>query len=406
MSDEFKQETFDDLEWGGAPAEETVAEVTPEIVVEQAPVIEPAAEETAEEAAVEIAAKIPTEPAAAPASDADSEGVPRPAAAPAVEDEPELADWERDLRELERVEKQERLAQDRRRERWHALAAERRRKQRRKTILAILCLAAIAAAAVFIVKLARQDRKPPVFEMAENFEVGVGETVTYRQHVSVRDDRGEVELEVDASKVDVNTPGTYDVVYTATDAAGNTAQKTLQVTVVDRTISAEEPNLETKVNARVDEILGEILTDDMDTQDKVITIVYYLMSHITYVSGPDREDWVEAAWEGLDKGSGDCTVYQALTKAFLTRAGIKNMDINHYIVPGRVLENEMEEPANHAWNLVDIGDGHGWYHVDSCPSAYIMPPGVLWTTAQLEDFMDAAGIDRYDYDESEYPEVP
>ena len=75
--------------------------------------------------------------------------------------------------------------------------------------------------------------------------------------------------------------------------------ESLQVTVVDRTISADEPNLETKVNARVDEILGEILTDDM----------VELSDSSTKINPPLRQQKdVEAVLEGLKDGTIDCIV--------------------------------------------------------------------------------------------------
>ena len=57
--------------------------------------------------------------------------------------------------------------------------------------------------------------------------------------------------------------------------------------------------------------------------------------------------------------------------------------------------------SEHYWNLVDIEDGHGWYHYDSTPT--VIPMEILfYTDADLAPLNDG----RYDYDRSKFPDIP
>ena len=84
-----------------------------------------------------------------------------------------------------------------------------------------------------------------------------------------------------------------------------------------------------------------------------------------------------------------------MAKAMLTRAGITNMDIER-IPAGNSL---------HYWNLVDIGDGHGWYHFDTTPRVDGNPTILLWTDAQMMEYSQAHG-NCFNYDRAVYPAIP
>jgi hypothetical protein len=74
------------------------------------------------------------------------------------------------------------------------------------------------------------DTTPPTISGPEDISLYVGDTVSYKKDFSVSDNCfGAVALDVDASGVDVTKAGTYTVVYTATDAAGNKAIKNVTV---------------------------------------------------------------------------------------------------------------------------------------------------------------------------------
>ena len=78
----------------------------------------------------------------------------------------------------------------------------------------------------------------------------------------------------------------------------------------------------------------------------------------------------------------------------LTRAGLKNMDI----------ERIPEGDDMHYWNLIDVEDGHGWYHYDTTPR-WDHPTVFLWTDAQAQEY-SVVNQNCYNYDREKYPEIP
>ena len=221
-------------------------------------------------------------------------------------------------------------------------------------------------------------------------DIIIGEPVSYKKAVGYSDNadkKEELKLEVDNSKVDPSKVGTYKVVYTVTDTAGNSTTKTGTVKVL-----AEKPIYydQDVVNAKADEILAGILKDDMTQLEKAKAIYNWVHSKIGYISHSEKGDMVRGAYEGLFVRRGDCFVYACTSKVLLTRAGIKNMDI----VKSKV------NPA-HYWNLVDVGDG--WYHFDATPrkdkTVFFM-----WTDEQLKKYSESHK-DTHIYDASLYPEI-
>ena len=194
-------------------------------------------------------------------------------------------------------------------------------------------------------------------------------------------------IDVDASAVDLKKEGRYSVIYTATDMAGNSTSKKLTVTVKE--YRADEDALYEKVNA----ILDKILTDDMTEREKCQKIYNYIRGKVSYISYSDKSDWVNAAMEGLNKGKGDCFVYFSLSKAMLTCAGFPNLDIERIRVGDSM----------HFWNLVDLGDGHGWYHFDTTPrkdKTVIF----LWDDTKLKNYSDKNN-GSHNYDRAKYPKI-
>lgn len=76
------------------------------------------------------------------------------------------------------------------------------------------------------------DVTPPVISGHKDIIIKVGQSCNYGYGVTAWDSVwGTVNVNVDSSAVDINTPGTYSLVYTATDGSGNTAKETVTVTV-------------------------------------------------------------------------------------------------------------------------------------------------------------------------------
>lgn len=198
-----------------------------------------------------------------------------------------------------------------------------------------------------------QDVTAPVIEGVRNLTVEQGKSVSYKKGVSVTDDvDSEVALEVDASQVDLDTPGVYTVFYRAADRAGNQAEATCTVTVTDPAKITEED-----VYALADQLLAEIITDDMTKYEQAETLWRWCNEKIAVHSNSDERTVLEGAYQGLRNRAGDCYIYCATYAVLLTRCGIDNMCVTR--VGGT---------SEHWWNLVNVGDG--WYHCDSSPRNY------------------------------------
>lgn len=232
------------------------------------------------------------------------------------------------------------------------------------------------------------DDEAPVFTVAEDFIVWLGDTVAYKSKVQVTDNcPADVTIQVDASGVDLKSVGKYPVVYTATDLAGNSSEVILTVTVKEYRADEEE------LNQKIDAVFETIFTDDMTNRERCQAIYDYIRRTVSYISYSEKGDYIKAAMEGLNKGKGDCYVYFSLSKAMLDRAGFPNLDIERIRVGDSM----------HFWNLVDIGDGHGWYHFDTTPRVdgpYIF----LWDDEKMWEYSDSHK-GSHNYDKSLYPEI-
>lgn len=233
-----------------------------------------------------------------------------------------------------------------------------------------------------------EDTEPPVIEGVVEISVFVNSPISYMAGVSITDNCPEgLKTSVEHSEVKSVTNGDYPITYIAEDAAGNITRVESVVHVKERVYD------EATVYGAADRVLGNIINDGMSPYDKVDAIFRYVKSHISYVSGSDKNNYLRAAYEGLVDGKGDCYVYAATSKVLLTRAGIPNMDIA-----------KIPSSTHHYWNLVDIGDGHGWYHFDTTPRKD-HPTIFLWDEATL---MAYSGIHygSHNYDHAAYPAVP
>jgi len=120
------------------------------------------------------------------------------------------------------------------------------------------------------------DTTPPVITSDETKEYPIGTSLTPEQviqdyNVEVTDNSGEdITPQIDVSQVDSSKPGKYPVEITATDSAGNTSTKTIEVEIKDTTppvvdITNREQTYEVgtpKTEAEVLADLGVSVTDD------------------------------------------------------------------------------------------------------------------------------------------------
>lgn len=258
------------------------------------------------------------------------------------------------------------------------------------------------------------DTQPPVIEGPHDMTVAVGMTLSYRSGVTAVDQvDGKVKLDVDASQVNLTQPGEYPVTYRAVDRAGNRAETTVTVTVVEVSgvddddptadVSGEGQEIELPpikevtaemVNEEADRILGKILTPSMSQWEQARAIYNYVHTRIKYVGTSDKSSWLMGAYVGFTRGRGDCYNYFACSKALLDRAGIPNVDL--YRVGGG---------TDHYWQLVNVGSG--WYHFDACPhpNSYPLYSFLLDETA-VREYTEKCAPVRSNYYVYDYENCP
>ena len=233
------------------------------------------------------------------------------------------------------------------------------------------------------------DNEPPEIIGTNDLTAYIGDTVDYRSNVTVVDNHDTaIGLQVDSSDVNLKKTGTYQVIYTATDAAGNEAKQIVNVTV-------EEPNGET-INEEVitylaEQVLSEIVTSDMTKAQKAKAIYNWTRSNITYTNTSNQESWLYGAYQGFTKKSGDSFVCFATAKALLTAAGIDNID---------VVKSGTASPRY--WSLIDCGGGY--YHFDAI-SKHGGADFFMLTDEQLEAYSSAHNNSHL-FDHSLYPATP
>ncbi len=230
-----------------------------------------------------------------------------------------------------------------------------------------------------------RDTEAPVITGVRDITHSIGSGISYKANVIVTDNLDpDVELEVNTDGVDLNTEGTYQVTYSATDFSGNSTSQSATVTVIRSNHNEEE------IMGIANDILAEITTEDMSPYDKASAIYDWVRGHISY-AGSSSEAWTDAAYEGLVQGRGDCWAYTSAARALLTAAGIENMVIR-----------KIPSDTTHAWNLVDLGEG--WYHFDATPRASHNERFFMWTDAQLMEYSNAYGL-THNYDKTQYPNI-
>lgn len=198
-------------------------------------------------------------------------------------------------------------------------------------------------------EIVEPDVTAPVLTGVKNLTVEAGSNISYKRGVEATDDSGECVLEIDTGTVDLNTVGTYEVVYRATDGAGNYTEQTIVVTVVNPPAVTEE-----QINALADAVIASVVTEEMTQLEKAKALWDWCHTKIRYSYSAGERGLLAGAYEGLQGRSGDCYAYYATYEVLLTRAGIENMCVTR-----------ISGESNHWWNLVNVGDG--WYHCDTSP---------------------------------------
>lgn len=238
------------------------------------------------------------------------------------------------------------------------------------------------------------DREAPVITGVENLVTYTGDALAYRSGVTVTDNMdGAPTLTVDSSKVDLSTPGTYEVTYTASDASGNTTSETVTVTVYQKQDYYVELSV---IYGMVDEIMDEIILPGMTTKQQVEAIYSWVRGNCSYIGTSDKSNWIQAAYVMMTNRQGDCYNYFGLVKLMLERLEIPNIDVEK--VPN------FDGDSMHYWSLVSIDGGESWYHVDATPRK--VPTYFCLVTDAVMDEFSASYRDCFNRDKSLYPATP
>ncbi len=239
------------------------------------------------------------------------------------------------------------------------------------------------------------DNTAPTIQGVHDISLYLGSAVSYRSGVVVTDDKDpSPKLDIDSSQVDLSNPGTYPLVYTARDMTGNETRLEVTVTVAEKPATYVEEEV---INAKADELLKKIITEDMTAEAKVKAIYAYVRSHYTYSGHSDKTDWLQGAYVMMTDGQGDCFNYYAITKLLLERCDIPNIDV-------RKVRN-FPEDSDHYWSLVSVDGGQTYYHLDTTPRVGDGDDFCLVTDAVLDAY-SAANKNCHNRDKSLYPATP
>lgn len=280
-----------------------------------------------------------------------------------------------------------------------------RRRAKRKRRMFFLFTILVVISGIIVIPLAKgkiknvvniEDNEPPKIEGAKDQTVFIGDKVSYKRGVKVTDNIDEeVDLVVDSSSVNLKEPGSYSVIYKATDSAGNTATKTIKVEVQE--IIEEEPEetteedpLRVELNELLDEVLVNIINEDMTQREQAKAIYNWARYNIAYVNTSDKSDVVKAAIQGIKKKSGDCFIYFATAQELLNRANIENQGV-------------VKTGGGHYWSMINLGDG--WYHFDTTPRVGDDDYFFMLTDAQLEKY-SKKHKNSHVWDRDKYPATP
>ncbi len=211
----------------------------------------------------------------------------------------------------------------------------------------------------------------------------VGSAITYTKAVTVTDNIDpDVTLTIDKSQVRYRKPGTYPVIYTATDRDGNSSTVTVEFEIFEPKHSQEE------LDKLADEVFKKVLTDDMSVAEEIKAIYYYVRRNIRYKNFSDKSDWMGEAYRGLTELKGDCFTYYSVAYLLLSKIDCDILSVER-----------IGGATHHYWLLVNIGTG--WYHYDCCPN-HVFGTCFMRTNEQLHV---GDGVAYWKYDEDAYPAV-
>lgn len=225
------------------------------------------------------------------------------------------------------------------------------------------------------------DTMAPELTGVENRVVEQGIAISYKKGITATDlHDGEVPVMVDSSTVNFRELGEYTVIYSAADVSGNVATQSAIFTVVS---SAGDYDA---LMTRIQEVKEQLITEGMSMREQAYVICRFGRK-IKYTGYSNKEDWVAAALDGLNKGSGDCYTAYIISKLLLDACGIPNIEVERLRYPGE---------SRHYWSIVNCGDG--WYYFDSSVHSWIYQfETFMFTEEERIAYCEMRGGDGYFY---------
>ena len=253
------------------------------------------------------------------------------------------------------------------------------------------------------------DGEAPMIQGVTKMQTVAGVRIDYLRGIKAIDlGDGTVEVKVqEPAGFDIKQPGTYEIVYSANDSAGNIGKETAELVVLPAVGSLDSLTSE-DVMRMGDYIVGELkkVTSYGERQGFARAIFDYVQTHMQYVNGTNNDDWQQAAVSALSLGYGDSANYYGLSRLLLTCAEFDNMMVERQsaqeINQDDNAPKQVEWYAPHFWNLVRVNGA--WYHFDASPY-YGGTDFFLWTDAQI-DYFSAMHGNCYERDKSLYPLTP
>lgn len=204
----------------------------------------------------------------------------------------------------------------------------------------------------------REDMTPPVFQGVGDMRVEIGSSPDYAANVVAVDNKdGYVEFTFQAIQEDTSKSGSYYVIYTAVDEAGNKATAQRRI-IVDH----DQSDIDALVAKYADQL-----------SDDPVEIMNWCYQNVSYWG----DSWGDGdpVWYGFTKFQGNCYVHAYCLQAILEHKGYETQII-------------WTTEKTHYWVLVNIGgagDDAVWRHIDSTPGNMHLGYGLmddqhrLWT---------------------------
>lgn len=225
--------------------------------------------------------------------------------------------------------------------------------------------------------------------------VFMGSSIAYRSGILVSDDTDPApKLSVDSFQVNLSAPGTYPVIYTATDSAGNATSVETTITVSEAPTTYVDEEL---IKETADALLAEIITEGMTKEEQVNAVYDWIAGHCYYIAEFDKSDYMQAAYLMMTTNRGDCYGFYAVSRLLFDRMGLPNLTVTR-------LPNETRT-SNHWWNMVSLDGGESWYHFDSTPHMTYPTRTCLVTDTFLNEF-NLLMPNYYYFDHDSFPDTP